>query len=69
MCCRQDKQQQEEVGKELIAQCQWLEDNIDSNGPYFLGEQFSLVASHLPSPCVAKGLLMQRSRDPGALLC
>ena len=46
-CCRQDKQQQEEVGKQLIAQCKWLEDNIDSNGPFFMGEQFSLVASHL----------------------
>ena len=40
---RQDKQQQQEVAKELLAQCRWLEDNIDSNGPFLMGEQFSLV--------------------------
>lgn len=28
-----------------MAQCKWLENNIDSNGPYFMGEQFSLVVS------------------------
>ena len=33
------------MGKELVAQCKWLESNIDSNGPYFMGEQFSLVVS------------------------
>lgn len=33
------------MGKELIAQCKWLENNIDSNGPYCMGEQFSLVVS------------------------
>ena len=45
------------MGKELVAQCKWLEDNIDSNGPYFMGEQFSLVARHHPPPCATNPLL------------
>ncbi len=56
------------MGKELIAQCKWLEKNIDSNGPYFMGEQFSLVASRPRSPCVAKSL-EQCSEPCRAVLC
>ena len=66
-CCRQDKQQQQEVGKELIAQCKWLEENIDSNGPFFMGEQFSLVASRPRSSCAAEKLL--RSAVSHVKLC
>ena len=62
---RQDKQQQEEVAQELLAQCRWLEDNIDSNGPFLMGEQFSLVVScpkrlcmqlHVQGPPCSAGL-------------
>ena len=42
------------MAQELLAQCRWLEDNIDSNGPFLMGEQFSLVVSR------RKRLRMQR---------
>ena len=35
--CRQDKQQQQECAAQLEAQCDWLEQNADSAGPYFMG--------------------------------
>ena len=60
---RQDKQQQQEVAKELLAQCRWLEDNIDSNGPFLMGEQFSLVVS------CRKRLCMQRHEEGFPIPC
>ncbi|BDA45327.1 probable glutathione S-transferase omega-1 [Coccomyxa sp. Obi] len=39
----QDKAQQAEVAQQLQAECDWLEDNADQAGPYFLGAEFSLV--------------------------
>lgn len=40
---RQDKDQQNEVAREIQDQLQWLEEHVDSNGPYFLGKEFSVV--------------------------
>ncbi|KAL3146074.1 hypothetical protein ABBQ38_015423 [Trebouxia sp. C0009 RCD-2024] len=40
---RQDKEQQTEVAKEIQEQLHWLEDRVDSKGPYFMGKEFSMV--------------------------
>ena len=40
---RQDKEQQKEVAKEIQDQLLWLEDHIDTQGPYFMGKDFSMV--------------------------
>lgn len=44
MCrCRQDKAQQAEVAEQLEKECDWLEENADAAGPFFMGTAFSLV--------------------------
>ena len=40
---RQDKAQQQEVAKEIQDQLRWLEEHMDSDGPYFMGPRFSMV--------------------------
>ncbi|DBB03428.1 hypothetical protein WJX82_004221 [Trebouxia sp. C0006] len=40
---RQDKGQQQEVAKEIQDQLHWLEQHVDSKGPYFMGQEFSMV--------------------------
>ena len=40
---RQDVGQQAEVAEQLQAECDWLEDNADQAGPFFMGTEFSLV--------------------------
>ena len=40
---RQDKEQQADIAQQLEAQCDWLEGQADSMGPYFMGSEFSLV--------------------------
>jgi len=47
-CCgRQDRSQQQEIAQQLIEQCEWLEENVDPNGPFFMGSQFSLVVGFI----------------------
>ncbi len=41
--CRQDPQGQQQGADALREQLRWLEGCFDSNGPFFMGEQFSLV--------------------------
>jgi glutathione S-transferase len=50
--CRQDKQQQAEVAEQLQQQCDWLEDNLDAAGPFFMGTEFSLVVRMNPVLCM-----------------
>lgn len=45
---RQDKAQQAEVAQQLEEEYDWLEDNADQAGPYFLGAEFSLVVRRPP---------------------
>ena len=40
---RQDKEQQKEVAREIQDQFHWLEEQVDSQGPYFMGKDFSMV--------------------------
>lgn len=40
---RQDKGQQQEVAKEIQDQLHWLEQHVDAKGPYFMGQEFSMV--------------------------
>ncbi len=40
---RQDKGQQQEVAKEIQDQLHWLDQHVDSKGPYFMGQEFSMV--------------------------
>ncbi len=41
--CRQDPEGRKEGADALREQLRWLEGCFDSDGPFFMGEQFSLV--------------------------
>ena len=40
---RQDRNQQKEVAQHIQDQFQWLEEQVDPQGPYFMGKRFSMV--------------------------
>ncbi len=58
---RQDKAQQAEVAEQLGAQCDWLEAQADSAGPFFMGGHFSLVDCALV-PWFVRAYVLQHFR-------
>ena len=60
-CNRQDKAQQAEVAQQLEAQCDWLEAQADSAGPFFMGANFSLVDCALV-PWFVRSYVLQHFR-------
>lgn len=44
---RQDEAQQQEVAKQIQDQLRWLEQHVDSKGPFFVGQEFSMVDTAL----------------------
>ncbi|EIE20099.1 glutathione S-transferase [Coccomyxa subellipsoidea C-169] len=59
---RQDVGQQAEVAEQLQAECDWLEDNADQAGPFFMGTEFSLVDCAM-IPWFVRGYILKHFRQ------